>query len=158
MGVGYISFGRHPGIYWPDLHSTKWLGLMRRSCNSKGTFMTSAFDPYASLAVSENFGSRDSRIVTEVDWSSPTLRDNVDHINGLPIDHHLFATLISPRGLTSLTIWSFYGLDLHRRSDVRLLDEGLIKFSGFRTARPSPLRLVVSIPNSQGVTGARSIV
>ncbi|KAH6897785.1 hypothetical protein BKA70DRAFT_1061648, partial [Coprinopsis sp. MPI-PUGE-AT-0042] len=46
-----------------------------------------------------------SRIATEINWFSPMLRDNVDRINSLPIDHHLFAALIAPRGLFVVERW-----------------------------------------------------
>ncbi|KAH6897798.1 hypothetical protein BKA70DRAFT_749998 [Coprinopsis sp. MPI-PUGE-AT-0042] len=80
------------------------------------------------------------------------LRDNVDRINSLPIDHHLFAALIAPRGLFVVERWRILWLGPQTAFGCQVVGRKIHKFLSSQTAWQSPLRLVASIANFQVVS------
>jgi hypothetical protein len=95
------------------------LGVTGCSRNGKGALIVGALEPRISLTIPQESGSGGaacwrisdsmksrgvnvqtaSQIVTENVWFSPLFNQYVNRVNDLPIDHHLLAGMVAPRGL-----------------------------------------------------------
>ncbi|KAJ2915817.1 hypothetical protein MD484_g4611, partial [Candolleomyces efflorescens] len=95
------------------------LGVTGCSRNGKGALIVGALEPRIALTIPQESGSGGaacwrisdsmksrgvnvqtaSQIVTENVWFSPLFNQYVNRVNDLPIDHHLLAGMVAPRGL-----------------------------------------------------------
>ncbi|KAJ2933646.1 hypothetical protein H1R20_g3455, partial [Candolleomyces eurysporus] len=95
------------------------LGVTGCSRNGKGALIVGALETRIALTIPQESGSGGaacwrisdsmksrgvnvqtaSQIVTENVWFSPLFNQYVNRVNDLPIDHHLLAGMVAPRGL-----------------------------------------------------------